>query len=370
MAQKQSVAEQQAIIKDIREQVQRRADTNFGYEISQINPNINNGQWVLQSRRIKYKTDDIVKSFNDDLDALLANRATAVIKIRLFGRGKNETILETNIVIREEYADLALPMRNQQSEAQVVPAAPQQPAQAHPQPLPDAQSIDRNLTVGNILTLMGLGGLAGDGNANGLDQILNVRDGLKDMHFENSKREEKMAKLTADLAVAQLERDNLKKEVEKLERQLEKADEQIENLELDIEEKNEQIRKLHPELSLMGTSLTALLGAGIKNFAMNHANTIGGLMGIDGDALRSMLTKDEETAAIGDSEENDDNSDGRAEECKMIREFIKTLDEKEWSDFYQLMRVFAANKETIGIVLAMAKGSSDSGAPEQPNVEQ
>ncbi len=366
MAQKQSVAEQQERLADIRQQIESRKGTVFSYEIYVKNPNVSDAMFK-HAQALSTRTPDIVEKFNSELDALLANRSTAVITVVLYGRNKKEKIWENTVVIREEYAntDCTLPIQKEQAE-------PQQPAQARPQqPLPDAQSIDRNLTVGNILTLMGLGGLAGDGNANGLDQILNVRDGLKDMHYENSKREEKMAKLTADLAVAQLERDNLKKEVEKLERQIEKADEQIENLELDIEEKNEQIRKLHPELSLMGTSLTALLGAGIKNFAMNHANTIGGLMGIDGDALRSMLTKDEETAAIGDGEaETDDNSDGRAEECKMIREFIKTLDEKEWSDFYQLMRVFAANKETIGIVLAMAKGSSDSGAPEQPNVEQ
>lgn len=370
MAQKQSVAEQQAIIKDIKEQVANRANTNFGYEILQINPNINNSQWIPQARKMNYKVADIVKEFNNDLDTLLANRATAVIKIRLFGKKVEDTILETTIVIREEYADFVLPSSQQQHNE------PAQPAQAQPvqaQPQIDVQSADRNMTVANILTLMGFGGLAGDGNANGLDQILNVRDGLKDMRFENLKREEKINKLTADLAATQQERDQLKRDIEKLERQLEKADERIEDLELDIDEKNEQIRKLHPELSLMGTSLTALLGAGIKNFAMSHAGTIGGLMGIDGDALRSMLTKDEETAAIGGNEaEDDDNSDGRAEECKQIREFIRTLDEKEWSDYYQLMRVFAANKETIGIVLAMAKGSSgDNGAPaQQPNDDE
>jgi hypothetical protein len=373
MAQKQSVAEQQAIIKDIKEQVANRANTKFGYEILQINPNINNGQWIQQARKMNYKVADIVKEFNNDLDTLLANRATAVIKIRLFGKKVEDTILETTIVIREEYADFILPSSQQQQQQHNEPA---QPAQAQPvqaQPQIDVQSADRNMTVANILTLMGFGGLAGDGNANGLDQILNVRDGLKDMRFENLKREEKINKLTADLAATQQERDQLKRDIEKLERQLEKADERIEDLELDIDEKNEQIRKLHPELSLMGTSLTALLGAGIKNFAMSHAGTIGGLMGIDGDALRSMLTKDEETAAIGGNEaEDDDNSDGRAEECKQIREFIRTLDEKEWSDYYQLMRVFAANKETIGIVLAMAKGSSgDNGAPaQQPNDDE
>ena len=373
MAQKQSVAEQQAIIKDIKEQVANRANTNFGYEILQINPNINNSQWIHQARKMNYKFADIVKEFNNDLDTLLANRATAVIKIRLFGKKVEDTILETTIVIREEYADFVLPSSQQQQQQHNEPA---QPAQAQPvqaQPQIDVQSADRNMTVANILTLMGFGGLAGDGNANGLDQILNVRDGLKDMRFENLKREEKINKLTADLAATQQERDQLKRDIEKLERQLEKADERIEDLELDIDEKNEQIRKLHPELSLMGTSLTALLGAGIKNFAMSHAGTIGGLMGIDGDALRSMLAKDEETAAIGGNEaEDDDNSDGRAEECKQIREFIRTLDEKEWSDYYQLMRVFAANKETIGIVLAMAKGSSgDNGAPaQQPNDDE
>ncbi|MBR4620500.1 MAG: hypothetical protein IKO46_05920 [Salinivirgaceae bacterium] len=366
MAQKQSVAEQQAIIKDIKEQVANRANTNFGYEILQINPNINNSQWIQQARKMNYKVADIVKEFNNDLDTLLANRATAVIKIRLFGKKVEDTILETTIVIREEYADFVLPSSQQQQQQHNEPA---QPAQAQPvqaQPQIDVQSADRNMTVANILTLMGFGGLAGDGNANGLDQILNVRDGLKDMRFENLKREEKINKLTADLAATQQERDQLKRDIEKLERQLEKADERIEDLELDIDEKNEQIRKLHPELSLMGTSLTALLGAGIKNFAMNHANTIGGLMGIDGDALRTMLANDE-PAAIGGGEEADDNSDGRADECKQIREFIKTLNDKEWQDFYQLMRVFAANKETIAIVLAIAKGGSGA---QQNDVEE
>ncbi|MBO7477527.1 MAG: hypothetical protein J6U04_06290 [Salinivirgaceae bacterium] len=367
MAQKQSVAEQQERLADIRQQIESRKGTVFSYEIYVKNPNVSDAMFK-HAQALSTRTPDIVEKFNSELDALLANRSTAVITVVLYGRNKKEKIWENTVVIREEYAntDCTLPIQKEQVE-------PQQPAQARPQqPLPGAQSIDRNLTVGNILTLMGFGGLAGDGDqTNGLNQILQVRDGLKDMSFENQRKDEKITKLTADLAATQQERDQLKKDIEKLERQLEKADERIENLELDIDDKNEQIRKLHPELSLMGTSLTALLGAGIKNFAMNHANTIGGLMGIDGDALRSMLTKDEETAAIGDGEaETDDNSDGRAEECKMIREFIKTLDEKEWSDFYQLMRVFAANKETIGIVLAMAKGSSDSGAPEQPNVEQ
>ena len=359
MAQKQSVAEQQAIIKDMREQVQSRAKTNFGYEISHINPNINNGQWILQARKINYKVPDIVKEFNNDLDPLLANRATAAIKVRLFGKKQDETIVEATINIWDYTETLPIQQQQQQTETAQT-AQPQQQRQFN------IQSSDQNMTVANILTLMGFGGLAGDGNSDGVEQILNVRDGLKDMRFENMKREEKINKLTADLAVTQQERDNLKKDVERLERQLEKADEEIENLELDIEEKNEQIRKLHPELSLMGTSLTALLGAGIKNFAMNHANTIGGLMGIDGDALRTMLANDE-PAAIGGGEEADDNSDGRADECKQIREFIKTLNDKEWQDFYQLMRVFAANKETIAIVLAMAKGS---GAKQNDEEEQ
>lgn len=365
IAQKQSVAEQQEILADIRQQIESRKGTNFCYEIYVKNPNVSdtmfkNYQGSSQQHR------DIVEKFNRELDSLLSNRSTAVITVVIYGKNKKEKVLESTVVLREEFAntDCTLPMQKEQA-----PATPQQPAQAQPQP--NAQSVDRNLTVGNILTLMGFGGLAGDGDqTNGLNQILQVRDGLKDMSFENQRKDEKITKLTADLAATQQERDQLKKDIEKLERQLEKADERIENLELDIDDKNEQIRKLHPELSLMGTSLTALLGAGIKNFAMNHANTIGGLMGIDGDALRSMLSKDEETAAIGSGEaEPDDNSDGRAEEYKLIREFIKTLNDKEWDDFYQLMRVFAANKETIGIVLAMAKGSGESSEPAQSNVE-
>lgn len=373
MAQKQSVAEQQEIIANIREQIKIRSESGkpFGYEIWLKNPTLSDqlvetysGSSLNYSGQEKGK---IVDKFNSEMDAILHNRAIAILVVRVVGRKKNDVKFEKEVVLREEYAntDCTIPATQQSQPAQA------QPVQAQPQI--DVQSADRNMTVANILTLMGFGGLAGDGNANGLDQILNVRDGLKDMRFENLKREEKINKLTADLAATQQERDQLKRDIEKLERQLEKADERIEDLELDIDEKNEQIRKLHPELSLMGTSLTALLGAGIKNFAMSHAGTIGGLMGIDGDALRSMLTKDEETAAIGGNEaEDDDNSDGRAEECKQIREFIRTLDEKEWSDYYQLMRVFAANKETIGIVLAMAKGSSgDNGAPaQQPNDDE
>ena len=80
-----------------------------------------------------------------------------------------------------------------------------------------------------------------------------------------------------------------------------------------------------------------------------------------------MLDKDEQ-ALPANEEEADDNSDGRAEQFKMIRDFIKTLNDKEFDDFWQLMRVFAANKDTIAIVLAMAKGGNEP----QPNdvVEQ
>jgi len=218
--------------------------------------------------------------------------------------------------------------------------------------------------------LMGFGGLAGaDDGTGGLNQILQVRDGLNEQRHANEKKDEKITQMAADLARAEMERDQLKQDKEKLQHQIEKRDERIEELEIELDEKDEQIRKLHPEFSLMGTSLTALLGAGIKNFAMAHANTIGGLMGVDGDSLRTMLANDEQALPANEAEA-DDNSDGRAEQFKMIRDFVKSLTDKEFEDYWQLMRVFAANKDTIAIVLAMAKGGSEAQAQPNDDVEQ
>ena len=369
MAQKQSLSDINAKIEAIKQFVDSLAGSVFGYEILAVDTNFNKEMSRYRAHYLNLRPEErtsICDRFKDEIDGLTAIPTTAIIHVIITGKKKNDIKLDEQITLLEAYNSFSIAKHDEQTQQQPQ----QQNITTQPQ-IPNAQA-DAFKQISNVLTLMGFGGLAGadDGTA-GLNQVLTVRDGLIEQRHANEKKDEKITQLTTNLALAEQERDRLKNEIEKYERRIERANEHIENLEIELEEKNEQIRKLHPEFSLMGTSLTALLGAGIKNFAMAHANTIGGLMGVDGDALRVMLSKDEQTLPTADESNNDDdNSDGRAEQYKMIREFIKTLSDKEFDDYWQLMRVFAANKETIAIVLAIAKGNSNNAQEQSNNVEQ
>lgn len=370
MAQKQSLSDINAKIEAIKQFVDSLAGSVFGYEILAVDTNFNKEMSRYRAHYLNMRPEErasICDKFKDEIDGLTAIPTTAIIHVIITGKKKGDVKLDEQITLLEAYNSFSVAKHDEQPQQTQQQSAPT----TQPQPqIPNAQA-DTFKQISNVLTLMGFGGLAGadDGTA-GLNQVLTVRDGLIEQRHANEKKDEKITQLTANLALAEQERDRLKSEINKYEQRIERANERIENLEIELDEKNEEIRKLHPEFSLMGTSLTALLSAGIKNFAMAHANTIGGLMGVDGDTLRCVLSKDDQALPATENTNDDDNSDGRAEQYKMIREFIKTLTDKEFDDYWQLMRVFGANKETIAIVLAMAKGGNNTQEQPNNNVEQ
>ena len=334
-------------------------DTSFGKPLQRFSEHYNNYKDRPEERAM------LTEKFKNDIDSLTHDSTIATIHVKIVGRGNDDVKFNEDISLKDPWENHPASFREgQQQQEQPVNAQPQ------PQPqVPNAQ-FEAFKQVTNVLTLMGLGGLAGvDDGTGGLNQILQVRDGLNEKRHADEKREEKIAQLTADLAVRTQERDQLKAEIDKYEKRIERANERIEDLEIELEDKNEEIRKLHPEASLFGTSLTALLTKGIEGFATRHAAGIGGLFGIDGEALKTALAQPDSQELPAETDDEDSN-DPRAEQYKMIREFLKTLSDSEFDDFWQLMRVFNANKETIGIVLTMAKGGGNTATAEPADDEQ
>ncbi|MBO4601570.1 MAG: hypothetical protein J5651_00225 [Salinivirgaceae bacterium] len=333
-------------------------DTSFNKELQRFSEHYNNYKDRPEERA------KLTEKFKNDLLSLTKDSTTANIHVKVVGRGNDEVKLDEEICLKEPYENHPVSRREEQHQQE-------QPATAQPQPqMPNAQ-FEAFKQVTNVLTLMGFGGLAGtDDGTGGLNQILTIRDGLNEKRHDDEKKNEKIAQLTADLAVRTQERDQLKAEIEKYEKRIEKANERIEDLEYELEGSREETRKLHPEASLFGTSLTAILTKGIEGFAMRHAAGIGGLFGIDGEALKGALSQPDDSQTLPIEADNDeDSNDPRADQYKMIRDFLKTLSDSEFDDFWQLMRVFNANKETIGIVLTMAKGGGKT-APAEPSDDE
>ena len=260
----------------------------------------------------EYDCADEIDKFNDLLDELSRNDNVGRLTVNITNRaGRNKETY--TVLLREAYAQFPSYGLIEKSPSKRAQEADEVAANVQTIQQPGQQAPNTFGGLGSILGLlggdvdMGLGDVSDGGQQKeikGLRALLDFRDQRKEEAFERTRLNEKNATLEAKLREAEDRANKLQTEIEQRDRkikedmeanakQLEELKRKIEGLQSDNEDKDEQIRKLNPDNSIFGVSLSQLGGAiatkAIDGFVRSHAGMVGSLFGVGRDQFLGML---------------------------------------------------------------------------------
>ncbi|MDR2963459.1 MAG: hypothetical protein LBU90_07510 [Bacteroidales bacterium] len=322
------------------------------YEILGYDPAISNEYYKLAIGN--NKTGSCVAQFNAALDAATAN--SSIVELRVILKNNKSVFGDTKIVLKQATYNTPIIVPAPQLPQTQQPAQNQPAVQAAPEQAPPI--VQSNSLFGGLgfLQLLGINtqGLNGadeqTANMNALGAILQFRDSQTAQHYAARDRENEINRLSAELAAAKAEKQQLEREITSLNGTIDKQEDEL----ADLEEKLSEYEKLNPKRDLYsGIAAATIQKAAVSMLVKSPKLT--GLLGIDSDIIAELS----QTTAPTAPQTNDcspvqidmEDDSPRSKASTQITVWLQQLSEEDFAAVYQFLTLCAQGKANIHEVL-------------------